>query len=166
MTPESATSGHSRAGELRDLEPLQRELLHEEALALGGGVADPGRRTRYIELALAAENGTVPEDLIGAAEDLLELGLESGRFRTRYTAEGEQALLRLFRRTPRGVAVQETVAAVNRALAGVAGRALHEVAFSGRGPGDYGLVLVTDGGRIALRIRRAGVWVESVEAGE
>jgi hypothetical protein len=154
------------AATLGELEPLQRELLQEEALAIASAVSDPERRSRYRDLAQSAKRGTLPEELLGAAEDLLELGLESGRFRRRYTAEGEQALLGLYRRTPRGAAVQATVAHVNRALAGVAGRTLREVAFTARAPGEFGIALTTDAGRLALRVGRAGVRIESVEVGE
>jgi hypothetical protein len=148
---------------IADLEPLQRELLGEEARALREAVSDPERRVRYEELAAAVEGGIVPAHRVAAVESLLELGLETGRFRSRYTAEGEQALLALYRRTPRGAAVQRSVAVTNEALRALRGRSLQDVAFASKGPRAYGLTLTTDSGRVSLTIDRGGVWVESVE---
>ncbi len=166
MTPVSGIPNEPAAvatSTLADLEPLQRELLIEEARALAEALADPERRARYAELAEAVEAGQAPEHLADAVHDLLELGLETGRFRRRYTAEGEQALLALFRRTPRGAAVQATAAAANEALGTLRGRQLQNVAFTSKGPGAWALAVTTDAGRVSLRIARDGVWVESVE---
>ncbi len=179
MTPDSDGSGRPPAAAasgrpssvtmpvgaqaLADIEPLQRELLGEEARGLRDAVSDRGRRAAYEELAAAVEVGSVPAHLVEAVQGLLELGLETGRFRSRYTAEGEQALLALYRRTPRGAAVQQSVAAANEALRALRGRSLQDVAFAAKGPRAYGLTLTTDSGRVSLTIERGGVWVESVE---
>jgi hypothetical protein len=147
-----------------EIDPLQRELLVEEAGAFRERLKDPEGKARYTELLSAvAADLRVPEHLLGALEDLLELGLQTGRLRRRYTAEGEQALLRLFQRTPRGAAVQEATREANRALEALEGQILRGVSFSARGPGTYGLALETDRGRFTLRIQRDGVWVENVE---
>ena len=156
-----------RAGDAADagleLEPLQRELLVEEAAGLRDGLRDSLARERYEALAAAAGEGAVPGHLVGALEDLLELGLETGRLRRRYTAEGEQALLRLYQRTSRGAAIQRATAEANAALEPLRGQELEAISFSARAPGSFGLTLQAARCRITLRIQRHGVWVESVE---
>jgi hypothetical protein len=147
------------------LEPLQRELLLEEVEAFAAGVADPVRRGRYEELRSALRQDRLTPPILEALQDLLELGLETGRFRSRYTAEGEQALLRLFRRTSRGAAIEAETAATNRALRTLAGTNLVEAVFTPRGPGSYALVLTTGSGRFTVGIDRRGVQIESVEVG-
>jgi hypothetical protein len=133
-----------------ELEPAERELLAEEAAAFRDGLKDPQARVRYAALLAGVQDGRVAEPLLPLLEGLLELGLESGRLRRRYTAEGEQALLRVFQRTPRGRAMRATVAETNRAL-------------EARGPGAYRLALRTDRGSLTLGVGRRGVTVESLE---
>jgi hypothetical protein len=146
-----------------EIDPLQRELLIEETQALLTNLKDSNSRARYTELLSALEAGSVPESSLGALGNLLELGLQTGRLRQRYTAEGEQALLRLFHKTPRGAAILKTINEANRALESLAGHVLQGINFNARGPGSYSLTLETDQGHFALRIQREGVWVENVE---
>ncbi len=145
------------------LDDLQRDLLLEEARALHDRLPDAEARERYAALIGAVEGSSIPSSLVGALQDLLELGLETGRFRRRYTAEGEGALLRLYWRTPRGAALREEVEEVSRALEALRGRELREAALTVRGPGAYSLTLAAGAGRLTLRVGRDGARVESVE---
>jgi hypothetical protein len=146
-----------------NIDDTERELLTEEIGLFQQRLRDPDARARYASLLAAVEAGAVPDSEVAALEDLLELGLESGHVRGRYLAEGEQALLRLFQRTPRGGALQETVREANRAMETLAGRVLHGVSFGARRPGCFTLALDTDRGRFTLAIERGGVRLENVE---
>ncbi len=146
-----------------DIDPTQRELLIEETRALLNNLKDADSRARYTGLLSALEAGSVPEPLLDALGNLLELGLQTGRLRSRYTAEGEQALLRLFHKTPRGAAAIKAIQETNQALEKLSGHVLQGITFNTRVPGVYTLSLETDQGHFTLRIQREGVWLENVE---
>lgn len=146
-----------------DVGPLEQELLIEEASAVAGAVQDPRVRERYERLVVALGAGSVDGPELVTLESLLELGLQTGRLRKRYTAEGEQALLRLFQKTPRGRAVTAATGEVNQALAALQGQVLTGVAFTARAPGVYGLTLDTDQGHFSLRIHPEGITLDTVE---
>ncbi len=80
----------------------EQELLEQEINALGQLLRDPAARARYTELRDQIRDGEVAEELLGHLGNVLELGLQSGRLRKLYGADGEQALTRLFHRTPAG----------------------------------------------------------------
>ena len=146
-----------------DIGPIERELLIEEARTLAGAVQDERVRRHYERLAAALEDGRVDGADLTMLENLLELGLQTGRLRKRYTAEGEQALLRLFHKTPRGIAVMAATGEVNQALAALQGQTLTGLAFTSRAPGVYGLTLDTDGGHFSLCIHPEGITLDTVE---
>ena len=126
-------------------------------------VREPGARARYEELAGAVAAGNVEEPLLGPLEALTEMSLQTGRARKLHGAESEQALLRLFHRTPRGAAARQATESVNQALKGLAGQILEDMLFTVQAPGVYRLGLSTDRIRLALQIDRHGVTVESLE---
>jgi hypothetical protein len=141
----------------------ESELVAEEARAVAQSLPDPEARARYGRLAEAAAACHIAGELVPALERLLELGLETGRVGRRYTAEGEQALLRLYQRTPRGTALRQAADEVNRALESLRGQVLRGLAVGVRGPSDYALTVTTDAGRLSVRLGRDGARVESVE---
>lgn len=145
------------------LEPLQREVLLEELDGLVATLRDPGHRALYEELALAVDTGTVVEELVGRLEGFLEMTLQTGRIRKVHGAESEQALLRLFHKTPQGSAARRATEAVNQALANLPGQTLEGMVFSVQGPGVFRLGLRTDRCSLTLEIDRHGVTVESLE---
>src|SRR5260221_53463 len=65
-------------------------------------VSDESGRVRLAALVAAVDEGVVEGDDAVALGELLELGLQSGRLRSVYGPEGEQAALGLFRRLPQG----------------------------------------------------------------
>jgi hypothetical protein len=144
------------------IEAEEREVLLDELRALAGALRDPAALARYADLAQAAEAGEVAPDLVGDLERVLELTLETGRVRHMQGADGEQALLRLFGRTPRGEAVRRITGEANQALAALTGQTLRALAFSPHGPGTFRLEIATDLCRLTLEINRRGVTVDSV----
>lgn len=125
----------------------------------------PELRVSYQELLTAADQGEVPEELLVPLQNLLEIGLESGRIRAVHTAHGEMAARRIFARTPRGSALRATTAAVNEALQGLSGQVLGEVTLSANGPGSYSLSVNTDQGTVLIEVDRGGARIKSLEVG-
>jgi hypothetical protein len=146
-----------------EIDPAQREVLLAEIEGVLATVREPGARARYEELAGAVAAGNVEEPLLGSLEALTEMSLQTGRARKLHGAESEQALLRLFHRTPRGAAARQATESVNQALKGLAGQVLEDMLFTVQAPGVYRLGLRTDRVRLALEIDRHGVTVQSLE---
>lgn len=149
--------------EALELDATQREVLGEELSALLAGIQGPEARAPWEALAAAVEAGAVPEVLHGRLEGALEMSLQTGRARRIHGADGEQALLRLFHRTPRGAAARKATEAVNQALRTLAGQTLEGMVVTAQGPGVFRLGLTTDRCRLSLEIDRHGVSVESLE---
>src|SRR5207245_1671897 len=84
------------------IRPEAAEVVSAEARAVLAMVQDEERRGRLADLIAAVEDGEVASDDAQALEEVLELGLQSGRLRAVYGPEGEQAALTLYRRLPRG----------------------------------------------------------------
>ena len=144
---------------------IEQELLVEELGALGALLRQPETRARYAELRTAIEAGEVPDELLGHLGNVLELGLESGRVRKLYGADGEQALARVFQRTPAGAERAAAARAVSEALAGLRGQAIEDITVSATGPGSYGIVIDTDRCQITLKLDRSTARVENVAVG-
>jgi hypothetical protein len=142
---------------------LEQELLVEETKALLGQLTNGAHRAQYLALLEGLQAGDVPEPALDPLAALLEMGLQTGRLKRRYTAEGEQALLRIYHKTPQGAAVVKSTNETNRALEALVGQVVQSIAFSARSPGVYGLTLETDQGHFSLRIQREGVWLDNVE---
>ena len=97
-----------------------------------------------------------------ALEELLELGLQSGRIRSVYGPEGEQAALKTYRRLPSGRALAESAADVTDALSSLEGKTLEDVKIASTGPGSYVVTLGVEGLELSVRLDRAGARVHSV----
>jgi hypothetical protein len=144
---------------------VESELLAPEIRSFAGALHDPGARARYEELRIAVEEGEVGEELVGHLGNVLEIGLQSGRLRRFYGADGEAALARLFRRTPAGAELSGEASAVTEALTALQGQSLEDVTISAVGPGSYSLTIDTDRCQISVRLDRSGVRVENVAIG-
>ena len=134
-----------------------REVALAEAqavLAAGGAAA-----------ALVAEidEGEVVDEL-DRLEQILELGLQSGRIRALYGPGGEQAALALFRRLPQGRELSDSTRDLNDALAALEGRELDRVSLHSVGPGEYGLSISAEGFEIGLRLGRNGARITTIGA--
>lgn len=146
------------------LNELEREALAEEVVHFATTLRDSGSRARYEQLGIAVAQSAVPPDLIGALETLLELLLPTQRIRLHHGHEADQALQRLWRRTPRGVALAHAAHEVNEALGALRGQALESLSFSPT-PRGHRLVVETARCHVTLAIDRDGVRVENVEVG-
>ncbi|HEX6507224.1 MAG TPA: hypothetical protein VF221_06280 [Chloroflexota bacterium] len=144
---------------------IEGELLVPEIRSFAGALHDETARARYEELRVAVEDGEVGDELIGHLGNVLEIGLQSGRLRRFYGADGEATLARVFRRTPSGVALSEAASDVTHALTALHGQNLEDIQVSALGPGSYGLTIDTDRCQINLRLDRSGVRVENVAIG-
>ena len=146
-----------------ELDALQREVVGEEVAALLFGLQAPPARAPWEDLAAAVAEGTVPDPLLPRLESVLEMSLQTGRARKIHGAEGEQALLRLFHKTPRGAAARRSTEAVNAALKALAGQTIEGMVVTSQGPGVFRLGVSTDRYKLSLEIDRHGVTVESLE---
>jgi hypothetical protein len=143
----------------------EQELLGPEIVMFARALHDPKVREKYEGLGEAVKEGEVPDDLVDYLGKVLEVGLQSGRLRKFYGADGEQALGRLFCRTPGGVALSERAKEVTQALSALHGQVIEEIEVSALGPGSYGLMIDTDQCQISMRLDRGGVNVENVAVG-
>ena len=133
-----------------------------EAQAVLALVHDPERRGRLADLVAAVEDGELGDEDAQSLEELLELGLQSGRIRSVYGPEGEQAALKTYRRLPGGRALADSASDVSEALAALAGKTLDDVRVQSTGPGSYLLTLAVDGLELSVRLDRAGARLHSV----
>jgi hypothetical protein len=138
------------------------EVALGEAQAVLSHVLDPERRGRLADLIAAVQDGELGEDEAQALEELLELGLETGRIRSVYGPEGEQAALKTFRRLPSGRALVDSANAVREALSSLEGKTLEDVKVQCTGPGTFVLTLGVDGLELSVRLDRAGARLHSV----
>jgi hypothetical protein len=138
------------------------EVALGEAQAVLSHVLDPERRGRLGDLIAAVQEGELGDDDQQALEEVLELGLTTGRIRGVYGPEGEQAALKTYRRLPGGRALVDSAAEVTEALAALEGKTLEDVKIQFMGPGSYLLTLAVDGLELSVRLDRAGARVHSV----
>lgn len=144
-----------------ELDADERELVGLDVAALLPTL-DGDRRDRYTSLGDAVAAGQVPGDLVPALESLLELTLQTARARTRYRAEGEQTLTRLYRRTPGGRELSGHLGRVNTALQALSGETIESMSVGMRTVGHFTLTIQTDATSITLVARPDSVDVESV----
>ena len=111
------------------------EVALAEATAVLAMVQDEDRRGRLADLIAAIEDGAVQGESAQALEELLELGLQTGRLRALYGPGGEQAALKTYRRLPGGKELADSAREVSQALSALAGLTLEQVSLSAVGPG-------------------------------
>jgi hypothetical protein len=140
------------------------EVARAETLAVLAMVQDSTRRARLADLLAAVDEGQLPPPEADALAELLELGLQSGRVRSLYGPEGEQASLALYRRLPAGRELAESATSLNEALAALAGKTIDRLSVSAVGPGEYGVTISTDDYELVLRLGRAGARLATIGA--
>ena len=141
-----------------------REVALAEAQAVRALASGPEYRERLAALVAAIDEGEVDGDDAAALEELIELGLQTGRIRAHYGPGGEQAALALYRRLPRGAELAESAREVTAALRSLAGRELGSVELTAVGPGAFTLSLAAGELELSLRLDRQGARVASVAA--
>ena len=137
------------------------EVALGEAQAVLALVQDGERRGRLADLVAAVQDGELDDDEAQALEELIELGLTSGRIRSVYGPEGEQAALKTFRRLPGGRALADSAGEVTD-RAGARGQVLEQVRVQATGPGAFLVTLGVDGLELSVRLDRAGARVHTV----
>ncbi|GIU94840.1 MAG: hypothetical protein KatS3mg012_1297 [Gaiellaceae bacterium] len=138
------------------------EVALGEAQAVLALVRDEDRRGRLAALVAALADGEVTDEDAEALEELLELGLQTGRLRALYGPGGEQAALRLYRRLPRGQELTRSADEVTAALAALADGGIERIAIQALGPGAYQLSLAAGGRELSVRLDRQGARLTTV----
>jgi hypothetical protein len=138
------------------------EVALGEAQAVLALVHDGERRGRLADLVAAVQDGELGDDEAQALEELIELGLASGRIRSVYGPEGEQAALKTYRRLPGGRALSDSADEVTEALSSLEGKQLEHVKVQSTGPGSFLVTLGVEGLELSVRLDRAGARVHSV----
>jgi hypothetical protein len=157
--PSSATTRTAKSVKLAG---EAREVVRGEAQAVLAMVADEERRGRLASLVAAVDEGEVAGDDAQALEELLELGLQTGRVRALYGPGSEQAALRVYRQLPRGREAGEAAREVTQALASLEGTTLERVALQAVGPAAFVLSLAAGGTELSIRLDRQGARLTSV----
>jgi hypothetical protein len=156
--PSSATTPTKRV----KLRGEAREVVLGEAQAVLAMVQDDERHGRLASLVAAVDEGEVAGDDAQALEELLELGLQTGRVRALYGPGGEQAALRLYRQLPRGREASEAAREVTRALASLEGETLEGISLQAVGPAAFVLSVNAGGAELSVRLDRQGARLTSV----
>jgi hypothetical protein len=144
------------------LDAAAAEVALGEAQAVLALVQDAERRGRLADLVAAVEDGELGDDEAQALEEIIELGLSTGRIRSVYGPEGEQAALKTYRKLPRGKELSESTRDVTGALAALEGKAVEQVKVQAAGPGAYLLSIGVEGLELTIRLDRSGARLHSV----
>ena len=138
------------------------EVALGEAQAVLAMVQDEERRGRLADLVAAVQEGELGEDEAQALEELLELGLQTGRVRALYGPEGETAALALYRRLPRGKELAEAAREVTAALSALEGRTIEKVSVTASGPAVHVVTVGAEGLELSIRLDRQGARLTTV----
>ena len=138
------------------------EIARAEAVAVLSMIQDENRRGRLADLIAAVDDGQLDDDAAQALEELLELGLKTGRLRALYGPGGEQAALKTYRKLPGGKELAAGTREVSQALGALAGGRLDGVSLSNLGPGAYSLSLTVEGRELSVRLDRSGARVNTI----
>jgi hypothetical protein len=136
------------------------EVALAEAKAVLALVQDEERRGRLADLLAAVRDGEVDGPDADALEEVLELGLQTGRVRALYGPGGEAAALKVYRQLPRGRELAQSAREVTEALAG---RSFDSVEMAPSGPGAWTLSLGGDGFSLTVRLDASGARIGGVE---
>ncbi|HKT45370.1 MAG TPA: hypothetical protein VJQ85_11260 [Gaiellaceae bacterium] len=138
------------------------EVALGEAQAVLAAVRSPERRARLADLVAAVQDGELGDDEAQALEELIELGLATGRIRSVYGPEGEQAALKTYRRLPGGRELADGAHDVTGALAALEGKTLERVSVQATGPGAFVVSIGVEGLELTVKLDRAGARIHSV----
>jgi hypothetical protein len=144
------------------LAPDAAEVALGEAQAVLAYVQDEEKRGRLADLVAAIGDGELGDDEAQALEEIIELGLSTGRIRGLYGPEGEQAALKTYRKLPRGKELSGSAREVTAALAALEGKTLESVSVQSAGPGAYLVSIGVEGLELSVRLDRSGARLHSV----
>jgi flagellar basal body rod protein FlgC len=145
-----------------ELKGEAQEVALAETLAVLARARDGAYRDRLASLQAAATEGEVEGEDAETLQELLEVGLQSGRLRAVYGPGGERAALQTYRRLPNGAAVAESAREVSDALRALAGEELRSVSLEATGPGAFTLSLTAGSAELTVRLDRQGARLHSV----
>ena len=138
------------------------EVASAEARAILSMVQDEERRGKLADLVAAIGDGEVDGEDAQALEEVLELGLQTGRVRALYGPEGETAALALYGRLPRGKELSEAAREVTAALAALEGRTIEKVSVFASGPAAHVVTVGAEGLELSIRLDRQGARLTTV----
>ena len=141
----------------------ESELALAETRAVLAAAASDDYRDQLLELEEALEERLLGDRHALTLEPILELALQSGRIRAVYGPPGETSALRLYRKLPRGAALQQSAREVSDALSSLQGHTLEGATLTAVGPGAYTLSIATAEGRLSVKLDRQGARITSVE---
>ena len=139
-----------------------QEVALAEAQAVFAMARDDDYRGRVAAVVAAVSEGELAGEDAAVLDEMLELGLQSGRIRALYGPGGEQAALKLYRRLPRGTELVESAREVSQALASLESKRLESVELQAVGPGSFTLAISADGVQLSVRLDRQGARLASV----
>ncbi len=139
-----------------------QEVALAEAQAVLALARDEDYRGRLASLASAATEGHLAGEEQETLQELLEVGLQSGRLRAIYGPGGERAALAAYRRLPNGTALAASAREVSEALSSLTGQELQSVSIEATGPGAFSLSIAAGSAEISVRLDRQGVRLASV----
>ncbi len=138
------------------------EVALGEAQAVLALVQDEERRGRLADLVAAVHEGELDDDDAQALEELIELGLTTGRIRSIYGPEGEQAALKTYRRLPAGRELSESAREISAALESLEGKVLERISVQSAGPGAFVVSVGVEGRELTVKLDVAGARIHSV----
>jgi hypothetical protein len=147
---------------MTELKGEAREVALAEAQTVLALAQEGQVRARLAGLVAALYGGDVDGDDADLLENVLELGLQTGRIRAYYGPGGEQAAVVTLRRLPRGRARTESTHDVSEALHAFAGKRLDAVRIASVAPGAFTLSLEAGGFDLTVRLDAQGARVTSV----
>jgi hypothetical protein len=139
-----------------------QDVALAETQAVLAMARDDGYRARLAALQASVTEGAVDGDDAETLQELLEVGLQSGRLRALYGPGGERAALATYRRLPNGTAVAESAREVSEALTALQGQDLRSVKLEAVGPGAFTLSLAAGAAEMTVRLDRQGARLHSV----
>jgi hypothetical protein len=139
-----------------------QDVALAETQAVLAMARDDGYRARLAALQASVTEGAVDGDDAETLQELLEVGLQSGRLRALYGPGGERAALATYRRLPNGAAVAESAREVSEALTALQGQDLRSVKLEAVGPGAFTLSLAAGAAEMTVRLDRQGARLHSV----
>ena len=138
------------------------EVALGEAQAVLALVQDEERRGRLADLVAAVQEGELGDDEAQALEELIELGLTTGRIHSVYGPEGEQAALKVYRRLPAGRGLSDSAREVTDALEALEGKTLERISVQSAGPGAYAVSVAVEGLELTVKLDVSGARIHSV----
>jgi hypothetical protein len=155
MTSTSTVSGVVLSGEAQ-------EVALAETQAVLAMARDERYRGRLESLLASAQEGAVDGEEAETLQELLEVGLQSGRLRALYGPGGESAALAAYRHLPNGAALSASAREVTEALGSLAGHELRSISLQAVGPGAFSLTVAAGAAELTLRLDRQGARLSSV----